>query len=65
MILYTIGCPKCNILETKLKAKGITFEECRDKKIMQEKGITTLPVLVLDDGTQLTYLDAVKWVNNK
>jgi len=65
MILYTIGCPKCNILENKLKAKGIDFEECRDKKIMQEKGITTLPVLVLDGGEQLTYLDAVKWVNNK
>lgn len=65
MVLYTIGCPKCNILESKLKVKGIAFEVVNDKKIMQEKGITTLPVLELDGGEKLTFGDAVKWVNNK
>lgn len=65
MTLYTIGCPKCNILEKKLQAKDIAFEIVSDKKKIQEKGITSLPVLELDTGEQLAFGDAVKWVNNK
>ena len=65
MTLYTIGCSKCNILEKKLQAKDIAFEIISDKKKIQEKGITSLPVLELDTGEQLAFGDAVKWVNNK
>lgn len=65
MTLYTIGCPKCNILEKKLQAKDIAFEIVSDKEKIQEKGITSLPVLELDTGEQLAFGDAVKWVNNK
>jgi len=65
MTLYTIGCSKCNILEKKLQAKDIAFEIISDKKKIQEKGITSLPVLELDTGEQLAFGDAVKWVNNE
>lgn len=61
--LYTTNCPKCKILEAKLKSKNVEFDEIRDVKIMEEKGITSVPVLEID-GKMLGYLEAVKHVNS-
>ena len=64
MTLYTTGCSKCKILESKLKEHNITYEECTDKEVMKSKGFRSVPMLELDDGTTLTYGKAVKLVNN-
>ena len=61
--LYTIDCPKCRVLESKLKAKKVAFEECRDIEIMQEKGFKSAPMLEVD-GAAMNFGDAVKWINN-
>lgn len=63
MILYSTGCPKCKILIKKLQQAGINYELCDDINIMQEKKITTLPVLEVG-GELLEFKEAVNYVNN-
>ncbi len=63
VVFYTIGCPKCRVLESKLKAKKVVFEECRDIEIMQKKGFENAPMLEVD-GTAMSFGEAVKWINN-
>ena len=64
MLLYTTGCSKCKILESKLNEKEIKYDVCEDKEVMKSKGFRSVPVLELDDGTILTYGKAVKYVNH-
>ncbi len=61
--LYTTGCPKCKVLETKLHAKQVEYEEIKDIDVMKEKGIASLPVLELEDGKILPFLEANKYIN--
>lgn len=63
IVFYTIDCPKCRVLESKLKAKKVVFEECRDIEIMQEKGFENAPMLEVD-GVAMGFGEAVKWINN-
>ena len=62
-VLYTTGCPKCRILEKKLNDKQIKFDVCNDTEKMKEIGITSVPVLSVDDN-KLNYYDAVKHLNS-
>lgn len=63
VVLYTIGCPKCKILEKKLEAKNIKYEIFTNEEEMLRQGITHLPMLKLDDEL-LDFGKAVKWINN-
>lgn len=63
VVFYTIGCPKCRVLESKLKAKNVDFEECRDIEIMQKKGFENAPMLEVDDAV-MGFGKAIKWINN-
>ena len=47
MKLYTIHCPKCRVLETKLKQKNIEYEEISDEKKLLELGLSDMPMLAL------------------
>ena len=62
---YSTNCPKCKVIETKLKQKEINFTTCTDVDEMLNKGIKSAPALGLEDGTILNFSDAVRWVNNK
>lgn len=64
MILYTIGCPKCIVLEKKLAVKGIPFEICNNKDVMLEKGFSEVPMLEVDDKI-MSYKEAVKWIDRE
>lgn len=61
IILYSTGCPKCNVLETKLNSKSIKYEVCRDIEVMQSKGMMTAPNLEVD-GELMDFSAAIKWV---
>lgn len=61
--VFTTGCSKCKILESKLNDKGIEYVKCEDKEIMKEKGFRSVPQMQLDDGTILGFGKAVKYVN--
>ena len=63
--LYSTRCPKCKVIEMKLKQKGIEYEEITDVNAMLELGIKSAPMLGLEDGKLLNFTDAVKWVNNQ
>lgn len=62
IILYSTGCPKCNVLKKKLNAAGIKYTEVNDVNIMSELGIDAVPVLKVNDK-MLSYIDAVKYIN--
>ena len=62
VILYTTGCPRCHVLETKLKQKNVEYAECNDVEEMEKKGISSVPCLGVD-GELMDFGNAVKWVN--
>ena len=60
--LFSTHCPKCNVLEKKLKTKNIKYEEVNDVEIMKEKGYLTVPVLEVDDES-MDFKKASDWIN--
>lgn len=64
IILYTIDCPKCKVLERKLEEKSIQYEVCKDTNIMAEKGYMYLPILEIDDKV-LNFKEAVDWIKEQ
>ena len=63
IIFYSTGCPKCSVLNQKLKNKNIEFKTVTDIDEMIELGIQSAPVLSVD-GKLLKFSDAIKWVNS-
>ena len=63
IILYSTGCPKCNILTKKLDEKHLDYKTIDDEKLMLEKGLIEVPWLEVD-GNMMNFPTAVKWVNN-
>lgn len=64
IILYSTGCPKCKILESKLKAKNISYKTITDKGEMLKKGLTEVPILKIKDKL-LGFFEANSWINKK
>lgn len=66
--LYTIHCPRCKILEMKLKQANLEFETIDDENAVvnaaKEHGIAGAPFMEVD-GEYLKFEDAVKFVNSK
>lgn len=61
IILYTTGCPKCRVLESKLKSKGIDFDTVTDVEKMISMGIMEAPVLEVG-GVSMSFNQALEWV---
>lgn len=61
--LFSTGCPKCKVLEAKLKQKGIVYEHINDMDIMTEKGFMSVPMLEVD-GNVMDFATANNWINN-
>lgn len=64
IVLYTTHCPKCRVLESKLDKKNIEYNICEDINIIQNKDITALPALEINNEI-LNFKDAVNWVNKQ
>lgn len=62
--LFSTHCPKCVVLEKKLKEKNISFKIEENVSVMQELGIMSVPMLSVDSN-MLNFVDAVKWVNSQ
>ena len=64
IVLYSTGCPKCNVLIKKLDAKGLEYiiENNQDKIISM--GITSIPMLRVDE-TLMDFKEAVDWIGAK
>ena len=64
MIVYSLPtCGQCKVLKKKLENKNISFTVVEDIEKMLELGIRGVPVLQLDDGTKLTQINAIKWID--
>ena len=64
IILYSTGCPKCNILKKKLAEKNIQYIENNDVEEMASLGIDFVPVLYVN-GEMLQFKEANDWVNQQ
>lgn len=61
---YSIGCPRCIVLEKKLEQKNINFELISDRSVMEAKGFLSAPVLEVD-GVVMDFTQAVKWIGEQ
>ena len=61
--LYSTGCPKCVVLKTKLDQAGVDYSVNTNIEEMERLNIENVPVLRIDNEL-LSFVDAVKWVNN-
>lgn len=65
MILYSNGCPKCEVLKKKLDQKSISFTiEENDFSKLLNAGITRMPVLEINNEL-LDFEKAIKYVDSK
>lgn len=64
IILYTIDCPRCLVLEKKLNDKHISYEVCKDREMMKQEGFSMLPILSVN-GRCLDFGKAVNWINTQ
>jgi predicted DsbA family dithiol-disulfide isomerase len=70
--LLTTHCPRCSVLQKKLDAAGIEYEEITDIETIQSYGVDAVPALVIPNmeatnSEAIAILDftaAVKWVND-
>lgn len=63
IIMYTTHCPKCKVLEMKLKQKNIKYVEEDSVDEMKKVGLHSAPALNVD-GQILEFADAIKFVNS-
>lgn len=63
IVLYSTGCPRCTVLETKLKSKNIDFEIITNQELMIEKGFDSVPILEVEEKSY-NFKEAIEWVNN-
>ncbi len=64
VIFYSTHCPKCIILEKKLKQKNVEYREVNDVDVMQEKGFLQMPMLEVN-GVLMDFVETNKWLNNQ
>jgi glutaredoxin len=61
IILYSTGCPNCQVLKAKLEEKNIEFEVCSDTQKIMSTGFRTVPLLEIN-GEIKTFTEAIMWV---
>ena len=64
VILYSTGCPKCNILKKKLADAKIDYSVVEDVDVMLSKGLKDVPWLEVD-GNLMNFVDSSKWINER
>lgn len=64
VILFSTGCPKCKILESKLNQKNINYDIISDVNEIKEMGFLEVPVLGVN-GTFYNFSEAIKWVSSR
>lgn len=66
--MYTVyslpTCTHCKVLKKKMEEKGLEYKEIQDMKAVRAMGFMTVPVLVLEDGTAYTHVEATKYINS-
>lgn len=63
LILYSTGCPNCNLIKKMLMDKHFKYIENNSVDDMLSLGITQVPVLYVS-GKLLNYREAKEWIIN-
>lgn len=64
VILWSTHCPRCKVLELKLKQKGINYEENNSVEEMAARGFKEAPKLEVN-GVIMDFKQAVDWIKEK
>lgn len=64
IILYSTGCPRCEVLKKKLAEKSVEYAEVTSIDDMLALGIKEVPKLSVD-GVLMSFKEAVDWTNNQ
>ena len=68
LILYSTGCPKCNVLTKKLEKAGLDFtveeDEAKIIAACKKAAVDSLPLLETGSGI-LNFNEAIKWVGEQ
>lgn len=62
--LYSIGCPKCNILEEKLQKSGIKFDLINNEEEVKKTRFQFFPVLEVN-GNLMDFYDSIEWLKKQ
>lgn len=63
VVLYSTGCPKCNVLKRKLDAANVQYSTVNDVDEMLKLGLKSAPALGV--GTEIMdFKNAIEWVRN-
>ena len=64
IILYSTGCPQCNILKEMLQKKNIIFQIEDNVEKMKELGFSSLPMLSIDNKI-FNFKEAFNFLKNE
>ena len=64
VIFWSTHCPRCKVLEVKLKQKNIEFEENNSVEEMTAKGFKEAPKLEVD-GVVMDFKQAIDWIKEQ
>lgn len=64
VVLYSTGCPKCRVLESKLEDADIDYTVVDDIKEIEKLGILSVPILQVD-GKIMQFKEANDWLNEE
>ena len=63
VILYSTGCPRCEVLKKKLAEKGVKYIMIDDVDEMMKLDILEVPILYVS-GEMMNFGEAIAWVNS-
>ena len=63
-ILYSTDCPRCRVLEGKLKEAGVDFTVSHNVEELIGLGFDSAPVLEAD-GRKMNFTEAVQWLKKR
>ena len=64
IVLYSNGCSRCKVIETKLNLKGIEYKHVADIEILIEKGFMSMPMLQVGEKI-MNFTEANTWINER
>ena len=64
VVLYSTGCPKCRVLESKLEDADIAYTVVNDIKEIEKLGVLSVPILQVD-GKIMQFKEANDWLNEE
>lgn len=62
IVVYTIHCPACNILEKKLQNANLLYSVIDDREELTKMGLEQFPLMQVDCGPLMNLREANQWI---